>query len=235
MILGINGIITAGKNVIKTLSDNLIAVYEAQNNTNDSLGVINGTPIGGLTYSTGKNGQAFTGNGSNAYVSVPTDSWNSTIGGDFSVSVWVNLTNVSTQQAIISNLSSISGQFQGWDLRVQSGIPRFNLWRGDVASLNSSTTIVANTWYHIVITRKAGVAMNIYVNNSKTTTNSFTNDPIINATHYPTICALQYNTTKALYLSNNSKIDSVNLWNRELSDLEVAELYNSGAGKFYPY
>ena len=34
----------------------------------------------------------------------------------------------------------------------------------------------------------------------------------------------------------NGILDEVAIWkNRELTSLEVAELYNSGAGKFYPF
>ena len=216
-----------------SLKTSLVASYNGELNTNDSYGSNNGTAVGGLTYSTGKIGNAFQFNGTNAYVSLPTDSWNNTIGGDFSVSVWVNLTNVSSQQNIIGNLSTLGGGWNGWEIRVLSGIPRFNLYRYGSASLISSTTIVANTWYHIVITRKAGVSMNIYVNGSKTTANTITNDPVINATHYPVIGALQYDASKFYYLTSGSKVDGVNIWNRELSESEVVDLYNSDNGSQY--
>ena len=216
-----------------SLKTSLVASYNGELNTNDSYGSNNGSAVGGLTYSTGKIGNAFQFNGTNAYVSLPTDSWNNTIGGDFSVSVWVNLTNVSSQQNIIGNLSTLNAGWNGWEIRVLSGIPRFNLYRYGSASLISSTTIVANTWYHIVITRKAGVSMSIYVNGSKTTANTITNDPVINATHYPVIGALQYDASKFYYLTSGSKVDGVNIWNRELSESEVVDLYNSGNGSQY--
>jgi hypothetical protein len=37
------------------------------------------------------------------------------------------------------------------------------------------------------------------------------------------------------YAFNGSKVDELNIWNKELTATEVTELYNAGTGKFYPY
>jgi len=71
MITSINGIL-ASSGAKSTLLNNLFAVYKAESNANDSLGVYNGTANGGVTYSAGKSGNAFTFNGTTAYVSLPT-------------------------------------------------------------------------------------------------------------------------------------------------------------------
>ena len=67
MILSTHGIIGSSGGVLpSTLLTNLYAVYKAENNANDSLGTYNGTAQGGLTYTTGKSGNAFVFNGVNA-------------------------------------------------------------------------------------------------------------------------------------------------------------------------
>ena len=81
---------TTGSSSLKT---SLFAAYNGESNANDSFGANNGTAVGGLTYTTGKIGNAFTFNGSNAYVSLPDNSLNFT--GDFSISLWVNLASLS--------------------------------------------------------------------------------------------------------------------------------------------
>jgi hypothetical protein len=35
-------------------------------------------------------------------------------------------------------------------------------------------------------------------------------------------------------LANGTKIDTFNIWNKELTQSEITELYNSGNGKQYP-
>jgi len=66
MILATHGIL-ANSVPLSTLNNSLYAVYNAENNANDGLGFYNGTAIGGITYTAGKIGNAFTFNGTNAY------------------------------------------------------------------------------------------------------------------------------------------------------------------------
>jgi hypothetical protein len=77
-----------------SLKTSLFAAYNGESNANDSFGANNGTAQGGLTYGTGKIGNAFNGNGTNAYVSLPNNSWNFT--GTFSINIWAYLSSSST-------------------------------------------------------------------------------------------------------------------------------------------
>ena len=36
------------------------------------------------------------------------------------------------------------------------------------------------------------------------------------------------------FAPSGSKVDAVNVWNKELTQSEITELYNSGNGKQYP-
>lgn len=237
MILANHGIVSSSGGLPpSTLLTNLYAVYKAENNANDSLGTYNGTAQGGLTYTTGKIGTAFNFNGSNSYVNFPTDSWNGTINSDFSVSVWVNFADPSDQQSIISNLNSINGGNYGWEIRMVSGQPQFRLYLYYSIEVNSSVYFSPNTWYNVVITRKKGSRMSIYINGVLSYELNYSSDPVFNSTYYPSIGVLKLNnTTFYYYLKNNTKVDAVNIWNKELTATEVTELYNAGAGKFYPY
>ena len=71
-----------------SLKTSLVASYNGESNANDSFGTNNGSPQGGLTYGTGKIGNAFQFDGVNDYVALPNNSLNS-LTSDFSVSGWL--------------------------------------------------------------------------------------------------------------------------------------------------
>jgi hypothetical protein len=194
--------------------------------TNDALNTYNGTAQGGLTYGVGKVGTAFQFNGTNSYVSFPTNSWNSLVGTDLTISLWVKFASTGNQ-TLICNMSSPSvNVWNGWEIRLVSGQPIFYSWNngGNTAGAVGSS-VTTNTWYHIVAT-KTGNSYKIYMNGSLISTGSGPTNAVVSGTFYPNIGHLQYSSSfHALYTTNGTLIDSVNLWPRELSASEVTELY----------
>lgn len=219
-----------------TLGVGLYSVYKAESNANDSLNTYNGTAMGGLTYTAGKSGNAFTGNGTTAYVSLPNDSFNFT--GNFSISGWINLNSVSGNQCIFANLSYVAGVSNGWLLLMRNNKLYFEFYKnnGTLDYLASNTNFTTSTWYHINIVRVASTSTKIYINGTLDISNSSTYNPTY-ASSIPipsSIGAWKYDATTATQFTNG-KIDEVNVWNREVTATEVTELYNAGTGKFYPY
>ena len=97
-----------------------------------------------------------------------------------------------------------------------------------------------NTQYFYTITRKGSTRSRIYRDGTLLVSDTNTVNPVNNAGNMrPSIGAINYgplySNIKEYYLSNGSKIDELNIWNKELTATEVTELYNSGTGKFYPY
>ena len=223
---------------ISSLLTGLYAVYKAESNANDSLGVYNGTAVGGLTYTAGKSGNAFTLNGTDAYVDLGNNIFNS-FTSDFSISVWVNLNSVSGNQCILNNLSYNAGISNGWIFYMKNQIPSFEIYTnsGAYQPIGSPTILSTSTWYNIVVTRKSSTRSRIYVNGSLVVADTSSLNPTYVTTSIPipsTIGVWKYNaSTKIWYL--NGKIDELNTWNKELTDTEVTDLYNAGSGKFYPY
>jgi len=218
------------------LNTGLYAVYKAESNANDSLGTYNGTAQGGLTYSGGKSGNAFTFNGTNAYVSLPRTSSQFDFTGDFSISIWMKQ---SADGNIFENFYGTSTTVRyGYNLYTQSGRIRFAIYTGTATHLGEcSTPIVTNTMYHIVITKTTSSAYKTYVNGNLATTSTvsgnITNNPVYNALNQVNIGSDVYNGSRNSYY--NGQIDELNIWNRELTSTEVTEVYNTGTGKFYPY
>ena len=214
----------------------LYAVYKAESNTNDSLLANNATAQGGLTYTAGKSGNAFTFNGTNSHVLMPVNSMKKTI---FSMNFW--LFNPSAQSTTVftdfgndalnkgfyldlTNTSSHTIRFVGFNssvniiaLSASGGSGFLNRW--------SMTTIAVN-----------GTSLKIYLDGTLTASGTMTLPLNYVANSYPCLGAYKLNNnTPNSYLSNGTKVDELNIWTKELISTEVTELYNAGAGKFYPY
>lgn len=199
---------------------------------NDSLGTYNGTPYGGLTYTAGKSGNAFTFNGTSAYISLPTNTLSSLT--DFSISFWYNPSSLPGGSALVGNYTWIGGIDRGYLFYLNYGTLYFRLWGSSTVDLVASGTFSTNTWYHVVLTRKESTRSKIYINGSLNASNTSTVNPNYTTTNYNSLGASQYNATNKEYYCDG-KMDEVNIWSKELTATEVTELYNAGAGKFYPY
>ena len=204
----------------------------------DSVSTNHGTIVGGVTYTTGVIGNAFTFNGSN-YISLPTNSLN--LSGDFSINLWwfVNTTN---DQALISNRQVVSGNQYGWQLYYNSGWMYFYIGNG-----TSTVTINADgagypvsTWVNITLVRKSGTSTKLYVNGLERTftvsQGSATNNPAYTGNQqYCAIGNCWNGTYLDSYMKNGSKLDNVTVWTKALTDDEITQLYNMGGGVQYPF
>ena len=251
MILANHGIISSSGGLPpSTLLTNLYAVYKAESTANDSLGAYNGTAQGGLTYSAGKSGNAFTFNGTNSLVKYPADSMSFT--GDFSISVWVNIPSGYINTDRIDLLLNITMPnwynspkgFWFFTNGTQVHFYLSNGTAGDGVVWNDTTgsTIKGNSgWLNIVATRKASTRSHLYVNGVLKASNTSTLNPAYSLTNQTPVCGALYVLNSAgvvvnndSYARNGTQTDELNVWTKELTSTEVTDLYNSGTGKFYP-
>lgn len=231
MILSSLGIIASRGSA---LNNGLISVYNAENNTNDSYGSYNGTGIGGLTYSLGKIGNAFEFNGTTSYVSIPNTTGHLNLTGDFSISTWVMPMVTSAGYVLyFSNFQSGYG-FNFYLDRTNNTLQLYMAGNGNFSRLEYSWVPLVNTWYHVVLTRKASTTSRFYINNVEVFGTFTGSGPTFN----PSYQAGQiYNIGSTLNGQGLApyKQDATTIWNRTLSATEVTELYNIGSGKQYPY
>lgn len=226
-----------------TLSNSIYSVYKGENNTNDSFGSRNGTPMGGLTYTTGKSGQAFNFNGTTSYVDmgdvmdVGTSSW--------TYSFWFNANSLSVTQTLFGKTiaAGVRGrvfcQLDGNKLVIGFDADASNVIIVETPTLGLST----GNWYNAIIQIDRSDKVKVIVNGTNltlTTTNGTNNLIPYSATNYNTnnpfrIGAFTSSDNVTAFQFYNGKIDEFNVWNRVLTTTEITELYNSGSGKFYPY
>jgi hypothetical protein len=222
---------------LPSLKTSLVAAYNGESNTNDSFGTNNGTAVGGLTYTSGKIGTAFTFNGTNAYVSLPDNSLNLT--GPYSISMWAYFaSNPSSETPYL--LHSWNGTTNtGFEYRIRLGKPEigfftsgglYTYWyagNGDITSAG---------WYNLTLVKPLNQQPQLYLNGVSTLTSKRISNGTVTEVTYtsPVKCSIGNNITSlANYMPNGSKIDALNVWNKELTASEVSELYNSGNGAQY--
>jgi hypothetical protein len=208
---------------------------------NNKFGMDNGTLVN-ATLTTGKIGNAFQFDGIDDYVALPNNSLNFT--GDFSVSAWIYVGNVSGEKYIISNSNGNALNINfGWVFGLFDNKLSFGSYANTTYTFWTSTnSIVANTWYHVLVTKKTSQSPKFYINgvlsnNTYPFQNASTEstNPVYSSATYPNIKSsigtYMYNNGSNSYGYWIGKLDALNVWTKELTQSEVTELYNSGNGK----
>jgi hypothetical protein len=168
------------------------------------------------------------------------------LGIDYSISTWVYLPDVTSGQWIVGSFDgSGSGYGYGWGMYVGgSRIYQYEYYGS--GNNNVNTTITANAWNHVVVTRVAPLkngtnngTIKIYINGTLASTTTPTNNQTIRLSQLPALTTIGCQRWGAgnpnAYMKNGSKIDALSVWDKTLTATEVTELYNSGNGKQYPY
>lgn len=238
MILASHGIISSSSiaTVPSTLSNNLLSYYKAESNTTDSLGVNNGTAVGGLTYSTGKSGNAFDLNGTTAYVNmgdVMDIGFNS-----MTYSFWFNASAVTDYTQIFSKTIAASSQGRIISFFESGKLVFFFQPETSVnAQVATTTTISTNTWYHVALVLDRADKLKIYLNGTLDNGTASNNNLIpfgvssYNTNHPFRIGAGTNSDSTTASGFFNGKIDEFGVWNRVLTTTEITELQT----KYYPF
>ena len=217
------------------LWDKLVAYYPLDGNSIDVINAHNGVDTN-ITYVAGKDLQAAQFNGTTSRIDIPiSDDFtfsNGVTDIPFSVSAWVFRTALGTQ-FIVGDESIVK-----WTSLFINNKIRVTLYGNPSALFIGKDTVATfpiNVWQHIVITyngNSSASGIKIYVDNVlQPTTN-------IGAGAYLRMSTFSKKTLIGAWQSGtytmNGKVDALAIWkDRELSALDVAELYNSGDGKFY--
>jgi len=138
-----------------------------------------------------------------------------TSGQSFTWSIWMKKINSDIESHGIAETNN--GSTSGGGFGCSFNIPQFICQGISTNVTNSTTTIGINAWYHYVVT-KSGTQFKIYINGAL---NSSGNSSY-----------LAYNSTTYLRIGGNNIsgeaiIDDVSMWNRELTQAEIQNLFAS--------
>ena len=204
--------------------------------------------MGGLTYTTGKNGQAFNLNGTNSYIEygdkfdIGLSSW--------TYSIWYYSTDSSFDKMLFSKSAPFNeaGRF---GLYNSGSLIRFFMFVSNSSYIDirdNSTVMPGFTWVNITVVIDRSDKIKIYYNGVLSTnivdlgnvSNNlvpYASNNLNNARPFRLGC---YTTSDGVNHDLptwfiKGRLDEFNIWNRALTASEVAQIYNSGSGKFYPY
>ena len=231
---------------------NLVAYYsfDASNATDIHTGTNNGTVIGSPTFPSGKNGNCIDfGNDNNFnYVNIADSTdfsfTNEITDVPFSISMWVNFQGFGSVGSWLINKRGNTSGSDEWSFAYAGGILTFAKFQfnnnGIVQLIRTSSSIFStNTWYHIVYTDNGTSLVGsgqIYINGAlNVASNSNSGGIYTRMNNGNSITRLGLNSWSTdSGFKHKGKLDEIAIWkNRQLTALEVTELYNAGAGKFY--
>lgn len=152
------------------LGSSLVGRWQMTGNANDATPYSNNGTVSGASLTTdrfGTSNSAYSFNGTSNQISIPNPVPNfiSSNNAPFSMSIWLRPSNVTT-----SNHRSIVGNetynVRGFRYGINSS-QRFSFWTsesgGNLHPIQSTTSAIINTWYHVVVTYDGSV-VKIYVN-----------------------------------------------------------------------
>ena len=224
----------------------LVGYYPLNSNGNDLSGKgYNGTVVGTPTYSTGKVSNAIDfGNNTNSnYIDIPDNSdfsfTNGTNDVPFSVSMWINITAVSSTGNWFINKRNTTSGGDEWQIMLSGSRFRINKFQyNSNASFqdiySNVNPFLLNTWYHICVTDAGTANINdckLYINgvlsvSGRATTGTYTR--MNNGTSITRIGVSAWGFSNTL--KHKGLIDELAIWkNRELTATEVLGLYTKGS------
>ncbi len=218
-----------------TLSNGLVAHYPLDGNANDITSNVNNGVITGASSTTdrsGNIGKAYYFNGVSNYIRI-NNSQSLDLKESFSISAWVNVDNYSLPGVIVWNgdpafakdpyllyFSNRPG-YNGIGVRKDAGT---GVTINEIYA--SSNIIFSGVWCHIVGTCNSTTkTMNLYVNGELIKTGTFADMGITYSTSnfWTMIGAAQ--SSAGIDNFFKGKVDEVRIYNRELTNTEVTELF----------
>jgi len=165
------------------------------------------------------NGHSLSLDGANDYMDIPDSTALETTA--FTWSAWFYCTAINRYNIIVDTAAS-SNFFLGYELFVVNSTNkiRFSSYHtSDV--IDSTTTVSANTWYHVAATHESG-SDKLYVNGTLEASGSAGSFSVSNAAN------LRIGSSSIFNLHHQGLIDEVSFFNSALSASDVTAIYNGG-------
>ncbi len=181
----------------------------------DSSGNGNNGVSTSVTYAAGRFGQAAVFNGSSSSIVLGSAVIPS---NNFSISMWVNSNNVSTQNNLITQYVFAGGSNGRFVFIIDGGYFQAYV-ESNGSGTNFNYVLSNNTWYHVTLVKSG--SWECFVNGISVGTWS---DTVNITTSYNTQLGSRVSSTNAL----NGSLDQVRIFSSALTPANVTSLYNEG-------
>ncbi len=211
----------------------IISWWSGNNNALDLIGTNNGTLVNGANYASGIVANAFNFHGTLESVLVP-DSPSLRLTSQFTLETWIYRPAKATRdEVILSKIGSSQGN-NGYALFLTSQnllAAEFNspgqAWPGTAIVYANSSAVTTGVWHHVVWTYDQA-AMKLYLDGTPVATNAI--GPKVIATSASNFRIGGVDEANNTFFVGS--IDEPAIYNRALTDSEIADLHNAGsAGK----
>jgi hypothetical protein len=201
------------------------AIYTLESNANDVTGNYNAT-ASGITYSSGKFGNAATYSGTNASSGSKIYVSNNIYGSStstFTVSLWIKCTNTSGEIPIAGNGGTIGGT-TGYAIYLNSGKLALTFRTDPNQDFYADTTSINDgAWHHVALTCNNGDWV-LYLDNSVNasgTTSNWTGNP---TPTFDTYFGNRWNRNESGVIAG--QIDQIRIYDSPLTAASITNLYN---------
>ncbi|HTL73633.1 MAG TPA: FG-GAP-like repeat-containing protein, partial [bacterium] len=231
-VLSSNATLTVNVPVCTTALSGLVAWWSSENNALDSVGTNNGLPVGGISYTNGKAGQAFVFDQSSSYISVPASpSLNIGTGSGITIEVWVK-PQPGVNAPIIEWDSATTDGLQLWIANFNTALfANVKDTAGNAHTISFPYIFNTNNFQHVAMTydKSSGLAR-LFINGAIVASTNF--GTITPQTTYPANIGRRTGQPIGLNDTYGGAIDELSLYNRALTTNEIAAIYAArGAGK----
>jgi plastocyanin len=213
---------------------NMAAWYPGDNNGRDIAGGNNGSLQNGTTFAPGKVGQAFSFDGTDDQIVVPNNA-NQNGGTQITIDAWINLSaslhgQPIAQKRSASNVGGYTFETTNSPFGPDNGLQWAIMISGSYHILQTPANVLTlGTFQHVAATYD-GAMMRIYVDGVEKANMAATG--AIDATMDPLVIGRNVPNTS---LDWHGLIDELEIFNRALSQPEIAAIFNAGtAGKCKP-
>jgi hypothetical protein len=210
--------------------NNLIGWWPFNGNANDESGNGNHGTVIGATLSSDRFGFANQAYGfSNSMITINNSFYNNGW-SDYSISIWALTTDATVTSQNIYNTYPHDGE--GFGFNHPNAPDKFSFWKNsninvhawNIFSANpwNYSTIQDNSWYHLVIV-KSNLTYKFYVNGVLDKVS------IANTSAQSQMCGISFGSIGGSEYFNGM-LDDAGIWDRALSECEIADLYHSQQG-----
>jgi len=208
-----------------TPPSNMVSWWDGEGNADDIIGTNSGTLQNGTSFSPGKVGQAFSLDGTNDYVTVPSSPDLNFGSNPFTISTWIKTSQTGSWKRIVAKRDPTGGGYW-YSLVINDSRARLELCAG--CNLDSGSIVNDGEWHLIVVTRDRTANMfNMYIDgileNTRTDNGFAFDNGIGSPLEIGKWASESYGGTYA------GLIDEVQIFNRALTADEIAAIYNAGS------